>query len=132
MRIDITARHLELTEALRAYATEKLARLQRHNDLVQEASVVLGADGARRVAEVIARPKVGGPLVARAEHDDLYAAIDLLVDKIDRQLGRHKERVKVDRNRHGATPRLGEALAGAEAAAATELEEEGRERTAGA
>ena len=116
MKINITGRHTTVSEPLKLYATEKLSRLERHNDLLTDADVIMTVENDRRMAEMIAHVKVGGPLVAKAQHDDMYAAVDLLVEKMDRQLGRHKDKVKND-HKHAAG-RLGEALESAAAAAA--------------
>lgn len=92
MHISITGHHVDVTRALRAYVKEKFARLERHFDQMTNVHVILGLQKERRKAEAtihVAR----GNLYADAEHADMYAAIDSLVDKLDRQLKRHKEKL---------------------------------------
>lgn len=122
MKISITGRHTKLSDALRTYADKKLSKLDRHNDLVTTADVVMTVEGERNVVEVIAHLKGGKPRVAKAEHDDMYAALDLLVEKIDRQLVRHKEKVKIAPKHAGRG--LGEAIDEASQAREAQDEEE--------
>ncbi len=139
MQITITGRHTSVTDAMKTYATEKFAKLERHDDLVTTAELVMDVEKTRHWVEMIAHTKVGDRIVGKAEHTDMYAAIDLLVEKMDRQLKKHKEMVKVER-KHGARGRVsaggseqagrGEALATRETGSRSgeteeELEEEG-------
>jgi len=93
MQINITGHHIEVTPALRAYVTEKLQRIYRHFDHVISTDVILKVENHHKHAEakVVA---AGKPLFAQESSDDMYAAIDGLVDKIDRQVRRHKDRVR--------------------------------------
>lgn len=121
MEIQMTGRHTKVSESMKSYAVEKFSRLERHNDLATRAEVVLNIENDQRhIAEMIAHTKVGGPVVGKAEHTDMYAAIDLLVEKMDHQLTKHKEKVKVER-KHASiraagarpeTPGAGEAAPG--------------------
>jgi putative sigma-54 modulation protein len=99
MEITVTGQQLDVTEALRAYATEKLARLQKHFDRMTTANVVLRVEKTRHCAEATIHAR-GAPLAASAEGADMYAAIDALADKLDRQVLRHKEKT-TDHHRHG-------------------------------
>jgi putative sigma-54 modulation protein len=95
MQIEIAGQNIEVTQALRAYVTEKLDRLQRHFDNLIGARVVLRLERVEHYAE--ATVSVGGrtnDIHADATAEDMYAAIDKLVDKLDRQVRRHKEKVK--------------------------------------
>lgn len=95
MQIEINGRNVEVTQAMRAYVTEKLERLQRHFDNLIGAHVVLRIEKVDHFAE--ATISVGGrtrDIHADAVAEDMYAAIDKLTDKLDRQVRRHKERVK--------------------------------------
>jgi len=94
VNVSITGRHLNVTKALESYAREKAGKLDRYFDAVQSCDVVLVSDGDRHVAEMIISARVGGKLVAQVVNSDMYAAIDLLVDKMERQLTRQKEKVK--------------------------------------
>lgn len=105
MQLSISGHHVDITDALRAYASEKVLRLERHNDHVTNGHLVLTVEKLVQRAEATLHV-VGGEVFADAEAADLYAAIDLLVDKLDRQLVRHKERgVKrlQGRNRSGTS-----------------------------
>jgi putative sigma-54 modulation protein len=115
MKIVITGRHTEISDAMKAYANEKFGRLARHDDLVTTLEVVMDVEKDRHWVEMIAHTKVGGRLVGKAEHTDMYAAIDVLLDKMDRQLTKQKELIKVER-KHGGTRTKG--VAAAEAAGA--------------
>lgn len=91
MQINITGLHLEVTDALRDYLEEKLERLERHFDRIIAIQVVLQVEKLKQKAEATLHV-AGREVVANAEHEDMYASIDLLVDKLDRQLIKHKEK----------------------------------------
>ncbi|MFM7121785.1 MAG: ribosome hibernation-promoting factor, HPF/YfiA family [Gammaproteobacteria bacterium] len=91
MQLSISGHHVDVTDALRDYAQDKILRLERHNDHVTNAHLVLTVEKQIQRAEATLHV-VGGEVFADAEAPDLYAAIDLLIDKLDRQLVRHKER----------------------------------------
>lgn len=98
MNLTISGHHLEVTPALRGYVTSKLDRLTRHFDQVVDIKVLLTVEKhkekeKRQRAECNVRVK-GSDLFAEASHFDLYAAIDALMDKLDRQVLRHKTRVR--------------------------------------
>ena len=98
MQIDITGHHVDVTPALRAYVTEKMQKLIRHSDQVISIRVILNVEKLQQLAE--ATVNVGGQtLFAKFTAPDMYASIDGLVDKLDRQVRRHKQRV---RDNHGA------------------------------
>jgi putative sigma-54 modulation protein len=91
MIIDITGHHVEVTPALRAYVTEKLQRIIRHSDQVISIRVILNVEKLQQLAE--ATVNVGGRTVfANVSAPDMYASIDGLVDKLDRQIRRRKDR----------------------------------------
>jgi len=92
MQIDLTGHHVEVTPALREYVKNKLARVERHFDRINSVHVILTVENVRRRAEA-KLDVVGGQLFADAERDDMYAAIDALADKLDRQVKRHKGRL---------------------------------------
>ncbi len=96
MQVNITGLHLEITEALRDYVEEKFDRLERHFDRIIAVQVILQVEKLKQKAEA-ALHVAGREVVANAEHGDMYAAIDLLVDKLDRQLIKHKEK-QLDHN----------------------------------
>jgi putative sigma-54 modulation protein len=97
MQINITGHHLDVTPALRAFTEEKFDKLHRHFDQITSINVVFDVEKLRQIAEAtvfVAR----GELHASAESEDLYAAIDSLVDKLDRQLIKHKEKSRNHRD----------------------------------
>lgn len=91
MQIDLTGHHVDITPALRSYVDTKLARLERHFDNVTDVHVVLTVEKLRHKAEATIHVS-GGSLFADATEDDMYAAIDGLIDKLDRQVIKHKEK----------------------------------------
>jgi putative sigma-54 modulation protein len=91
MNLSISGHHLEVTPALREYVTVKLDRIRRHFDQVIDVSVFLSVDKLQQKAEISLRVR-GKDLFAEAIDDDLYAAIDALVDKLDRQVLKYKDK----------------------------------------
>ena len=100
MQINITGHHVEITPALRAYATEKMQRLSRHFDHVISINVILKVEKLQQLAEATVNAS-GRTLFATETAMDMYAAIDGLVDKLARQVRRYKERLK---NHHHVKP----------------------------
>jgi len=98
MQLNIDGHHLDVTDALRSYVTDKLQKLERHYDHITTAHVVLSVEKLQQKAEATIHIS-GAELFADAQCDDLYAAIDKLTDKLDRQILKHKEKA-VDRH-HG-------------------------------
>ncbi|NJM32911.1 MAG: ribosome-associated translation inhibitor RaiA [Limnobacter sp.] len=92
MNLTITGHHLEVTPAIRAYIESKLERVRRHFDHVIDATVTLSVVKLVQQAEVTLHVR-GKDLHAEAHHEDMYAAIDLLADKLDRQVLRHKDKI---------------------------------------
>jgi putative sigma-54 modulation protein len=89
MNLNLTGHHLEITPALRSYVQEKMARVTRHFDHVIDAHVVLSVDKLRQKAEVTLHVR-GKDIHCASEEQDLYAAIDLVTDKLDRQVLKYK------------------------------------------
>lgn len=100
MQISITGHHVDITPALRAYVENKFGRLERHFDNMTNVHVILGIQKERMKAEATIHVTRGN-LFADAEHADMYAAIDGLVDKLDRQLKKHKEKLGDHRRNEG-------------------------------
>ena len=108
MNLTISGHHLEVTPALRTYVTTKLDRIKRHFDQMVDVKVLLTVENQkekerRQKAECNIRVK-GIDLFAESTHEDLYAAVDDLVDKLDRQVVRHKDRLQS--HHHDAPKRL--------------------------
>ena len=94
MNLLIHGHHVEVTPALRSYVEGKLQRIKRHFDHLIEADVVLSVeDKLRQRAEITLRVS-GNALHAESLDGDMYAAIDVLMDKLDRQVLRHKDRLR--------------------------------------
>jgi putative sigma-54 modulation protein len=91
MNLSISGHHLEVTPALRGYVTTKLERIRRHFDQVIDVNVFLSVEKLRQKAEITLHVR-GKDLFAEAVDDDLYAAIDALVDKLDRQVLKYKDK----------------------------------------
>ena len=91
MNLNLTGHYLDITPALRTYVQEKLGRVRRHFDQVIDAHVVLSVDKLRQKAEVTLHVR-GKDIHCASEDLDLYAAIDLLVDKLDRQVLKYKDK----------------------------------------
>ena len=98
MNLNINGHHLEVTPAIRNYVIEKLDRVKRHFDHVIDASVTLSVVKLVQKAEVTLHVR-GKDIHAHASHEDMYAALDSLVDKLDRQLIKHKEKMKNHRGK---------------------------------
>jgi len=99
VKVAVTFRHMESTEALRKYAEEKIRRIGKYFYTPSEAHVVLSVDsGNRQVAEIELHAH-GTIIHGKEEMDDLYAAIDLVIDKIERQVQKRKEKTKLSRRR---------------------------------
>jgi len=91
MQIQLTGHHVEITPALRQHVTEKMERLARHFDHVSNVHVVLSVEKLRQKAEATINLS-RGTVFAEAEAEDMYAAIDVLIDKLDRQVKKQKEK----------------------------------------
>ena len=91
MQVNISGQHLEVTEPLRTYIGEKLDRLERHFDKITNVQVILSVEKLQQKIEATLNIP-GGEVVANAVHEDMYAAIDSLTDKLDRKLKKHKEK----------------------------------------
>ncbi|MEN9473023.1 MAG: ribosome-associated translation inhibitor RaiA [Pseudomonadota bacterium] len=108
MNLTISGHHVEVTPAMRSYVTTKLDRITRHFDQVVDVKVLLSVENEkekerRQHAECNIHVK-GNDMFAQTAHSDLYAAIDELMDKLDRQVVRHKDRIQS--HSHSAPKRL--------------------------
>ena len=91
MQIELTGHHIEITDSLRDYVNEKIARLERHFDKVSNTHVILAVEGGRHKAEATVHMS-GHDVFANCTEDDMYASIDGLVDKLDRRVRKYKEK----------------------------------------
>lgn len=92
MQLSISGHHVEVSEALRNYVGEKMARLDRHSDRVMEVHVILTVEKLSHKAEATVHVN-GANIYAEDIQEDMYAAIDGLIDKLDRQVLKHKEKL---------------------------------------
>jgi putative sigma-54 modulation protein len=91
MNINLTGRHLEITPAIREHVTSKLGKVKRHFDHVIDINVVLSVDKLQQKAEATVHLS-GKTVFAEADDSNLYVAIDNLVDLLDRQVLKHKDK----------------------------------------
>lgn len=95
MNIQITGRHVEVTEAIKNYVDEKIGKVSQYFDSITSSKVILSVEKDTQIAEVIITVP-GTEFVAKADDKDLYAAIDLVEDKIARQLRKHKNKLRTN------------------------------------
>ncbi|NCB57776.1 MAG: ribosome hibernation promoting factor, partial [Gammaproteobacteria bacterium] len=91
-QINLSGHHIELTDALRDYVTSKFARLERHFEHINNVQVILTVEKLKQIAEAKLNVN-GGEIFANAQDDSMYAAIDALMDKLDRQIIKYKEKL---------------------------------------
>ncbi len=91
MNVQVSGHHVEVTQAIRDYVLSKLERVQRHFDQVIEINVILSVQKLRQKAEISVHMP-GKDIHVESDDADLYAAIDLMMDKLDRQIIKHKQK----------------------------------------
>jgi ribosome hibernation promoting factor len=92
MQLDVTGRHVDITDSLKSYVENKFQKLERHFEHINNTHVILSVEKDRQKAEATVHVNRGN-LFADNEQEDMYAAIDGLIDKLDRQLKKHKEKL---------------------------------------
>ncbi|TKB55970.1 ribosome hibernation promoting factor [Ferrimonas aestuarii] len=92
MQINLTGHHVDITESLRDYVHTKFDKLERHFDHISNVHVVLNVEKLQQTAEAKLHLS-GREVFATHQHDNMYAAIDGLIDKLDRQVIKHKEKM---------------------------------------
>ena len=97
MNLNLSGRHLDVTPAIRSYVLEKLGRVTRHFDQVIDLNVILSVDKLQQKVEVTLHV-AGRDIHAESIDADMYAAIDSLADKLDRQVVKHKEKLTIRRH----------------------------------
>lgn len=105
MQINITGHHVEVTDALRDYVNEKLKKLERHFDHVTNVHVILEVEKQDQKAEATVHVS-GADLFADHTTDDMYASIDGLIDKLDRQIIKHKEKMNDHKKKSGGVKNM--------------------------
>lgn len=101
MQLNITGHHVEVTDSLKAYVAEKLERLEKHFDHVNNVHVILSVEKQRQKSEATVNIN-GATLFANCTQDDMYASIDSMTDKLDRQIKKHKEKLKDHHQNEGS------------------------------
>ncbi|MCA8919782.1 MAG: ribosome-associated translation inhibitor RaiA [Planctomycetes bacterium] len=95
MRITITAKHVKVTDKMKDYAREKLAKLERYFDRIANIQVILDKDGKDNVCEINISTETHNQVTAIVHNaEDMHAAVDLCVDKSHRQIKKIKEKLK--------------------------------------
>ena len=97
MNLHLSGHHLDVTPAIRSYVLEKLGRVTRHFDQVIDLHVIMSVEKLRHKAEVSVHV-AGRDIHVESIDADMYAAIDALADKLDRQIIKHKEKLTIHRN----------------------------------
>ena len=92
MQLNVSGHHVEVTDSLRGYVEQKIERIERHFDIVSDVHCILSVEKLRHKAEAKVNVN-GGTIYAETTEEDMYAAIDGLVDKLDRQVRKHKEKL---------------------------------------
>lgn len=104
MNLNLSGHHLEITPAIRDYVSNKLERVVRHFDHVIDVNVILSVDKLRQKVEANVHMR-GRDVHAEVIDEDMYAAIDILADKLDRQVLKHKEKMNGQRHEGVAAKR---------------------------
>ena len=92
MQLNVSGHHVEVTASLREYVESKIEKIARHFDLVSDVHCILTVEKLRHKAEATIQLN-GGTIYADATEADMYAAIDSLVDKLERRVRKHKEKL---------------------------------------
>ena len=92
MQLNVSGHHVEVTQSLRGYVESKIEKIQRHFDLVSDVNCILTVEKLRHKAEATIRVN-GGTIYADNTEEDMYAAIDGLVDKLERRVRKYKEKL---------------------------------------
>jgi len=96
MQIDITGHHVDVTEAMKNHVHDKFAKLERHFDKLIDIHVILTVESKQQKAEATLHVS-GQDIHAEAASDDMYGSIDAMVNKLDRQIIKHKEKLTAKR-----------------------------------
>ena len=92
MQLNVSGHHVEVTESLREYVESKIEKIERHFDIVSDVHCILTVEKLQHKAEATVKVN-GGTIYADAVEEDMYAAIDGLIDKLDRRVRKHKEKL---------------------------------------
>lgn len=106
MQIKISSKHMDITPAIESYATKKVEKLSRFFDRIQQIDIVIDKAKKGYTTEIITDVEHHEPFVSTSDHEDLYACIDLGVDRSIRQLKDHKSKLR-DNKHHVPTNTAG-------------------------
>ena len=99
MQINLTSKHLELTDAIRKHIDEKLSKLPRYYSSISQSDVIIeGNEGGNKSVEIIVRAEHSHIFIAKETGTDLYTCIDMAVHKVERQIHAHKEKERDNKN----------------------------------
>ena len=91
MNVQVSGHHVEITQPIRDYVLSKLERIKRHFEQVIDINVILSVQKLRKKAEISVHMR-GKDIHVESDDEDMYAAIDLMMDKLDRQIIKHKDK----------------------------------------
>jgi len=100
MEITVTFRHLEPNEALKQYVHEKVSRIEKYLTRVTEVTVILSLEKRSNIAEVIVNVNRAQITAKETNEDNMYTAIDLVMDKIERQTKKYKDKITSHKDQH--------------------------------
>jgi putative sigma-54 modulation protein len=106
MDVTVAGHHVDVTDSLRDYVETKLARLERHSDQMTDIHCILTVEKLEHRAEATIHLN-GGTIHADSVEENMYAAVDTLIDKLDRQVKKHKEKLTDHHAREVDKPRFG-------------------------
>jgi putative sigma-54 modulation protein len=92
MQLNVSGHHVEVTDSLRGYVESKIEKIERHFDIVSDVHCILTVEKLQHKAEATINVN-GGTIYADSIEEDMYAAIDGLIDKLDRRVRKHKEKL---------------------------------------
>lgn len=107
MEISVTGRHFEITETMSQFAREKVSHLQRLYDRIEAIQVVVEHHSTRFHTEIVARTDHKSTFVAQVEAEGFNESVDLAIDKMERQLREHKEKLRNRKHQPGDEPKTG-------------------------
>jgi len=94
VNVSVVARHMDVTEAMRSYAEEKVGKLPRLFNGLQSVTITFDLEAGHNLVEIVAAGKHRSTFVARQQGEDMYACVDQCMHKMEQQLRRHKDRVR--------------------------------------
>ena len=98
MDLTISGRHVDVTDAMRQHARDRLRKLEKYSHHLMSANVTLAIEGERHIAEIVARVRSRGDLVAKRQTHDMYSSIDQAAAKLETQLHKIEDRFKHHRD----------------------------------